>query len=84
MSIGSQIQNVVSATFARLGERKDNFSCAPLVLRDGRCAGQTFESGEFRAIWLFDRDVIVFFRRSGGLVTTMSVGEALAMPANAA
>ena len=79
MSVSSEIEKVVSGTFARLGERNGDLSRIPVVLRNGRCIGQTFESAQFRAIWLFDREVIVFFRKSGGLVTAISVGDALSM-----
>jgi len=54
------------------------------IVRNGRAIGRRYEIDGIRAIWLWDRDVIIFSGRNRQLLKTVSVSDALPACANVA
>jgi len=73
------IRAIVVDTVAGWGVSNDRLRALAVteIIRGGVPIGRRFEVDGFRAIWLWDRDVIVFSGRSGQLLKTVSVSDVL-------
>jgi len=52
--------------------------CVSDVFRGGTAIGRKFEIAGVRAIWLWDRDVVIFWGGNGQVLRTVSASETLA------
>lgn len=73
------VRKIVLQTAAGWGVSNDRFRALATsdIVRDGETVGRRYEIDGIRAIWLFDRDVLVFSGRIGQLLKTVSVSGTL-------
>jgi hypothetical protein len=74
------VRKIVLSTLAGwgVGDPRSRSVHVTDVLRGGTAIGRRYEIDGFRAMWLWDRDVIVFWGDASQLLKTVSVSEALA------
>ena len=73
------VRKVVLDTIAGWGVPSDRLRALAVtdIVRDSDAIGRRYEIDGFRAIWFWDRDVLVFSGRSGQLLKSVGVSDTL-------